>query len=236
MRDLNRALTDISLIRGQLARDTEFRGYGPVALAATGVLALVVAGAQAYWLPRPAGPEYLQGYLVQAHLLAQGYLAQGYLAQGYLYVWLWVATAAVSLLVIGTETIQRSRRAHGDMAVPMLQSAVEQFLPAIIAGGLLTVALLLVAPQSLWMLPGLWQIVFSLGVFASCRFLPRPMFLVGIWYLACGLACLALVPVEQRLSPWIMGVPFGVGQLMVARFLQRSRMQLDNPLNDDEYN
>jgi hypothetical protein len=50
------------------------------------------------------------------------------------------------------------------------------------------------------------------------------------------LACLALVPVEQRLSPWIMGVPFGVGQLMVARFLQRSRMQLDNPLNDDEYN
>jgi hypothetical protein len=198
MRDLNRALTDISVIRGQLARDTEFRGYGPVALAATGVLALIVAAAQGYWLPQPVA--------------AQGNL--------HLYVWLWVATAAVSLLVIGTETIQRSRRAHGELAVPMLRSAVEQFLPAIIAGGLLTVALLRVAPQSLWMLPGLWQIVFSLGVFASCRFLPRPMFLVGIWYLACGLACLALVPEGQRLSPWVMGVPFGVGQLLVARFLR----------------
>jgi hypothetical protein len=209
MQDLNRALTDISVIRGQLARDTEFRGYGPVALAATGVLALIVAGAQGYWLRQPA-------------------------AQVHLYLWLWVVTAAVSLVVIGTETIQRSRRAHGDLAVPMLQSAVEQFLPAIIAGGLLTLAMLRVAPQNLWMLPGLWQIVFSLGVFASCRFLPRPMFLVGVWYLACGLGCLALVPSEQRLSPWEMGIPFGVGQLMVARFLQRSRLQADDRVNHDE--
>ena len=205
MQDLNRALTDISVIREQLARDTEFRGYGPVALAATGILALLVAGMQALWLKQPA-----------AHV--------------HLYVWVWVATAAVSLVVIGTETIQRSRRAHGDLAVPMLQSAVEQFLPAIVAGGLLTVALSRVAPQSLWMLPGLWQIVFSLGVFASCRFLPRPMFLVGIWYLACGLGCLALVPPEQRLSPWVMGIPFGIGQLMVARFLHRNRLEVD----DDE--
>src|ERR1039457_5880971 len=151
MRDLNRALTDISLIREQLIRDTEFRGYGPVALAATGILALIVAAAQALWLQEPA-----------AHV--------------HLYVWLWVATAAVSLVVIGSETIQRSRRVHGDLAVPMLQSAVLQFLPAIVAGGLLTVALLRVQPAILWMLPGLWQIVFSLGVFASCRFLPRPMF------------------------------------------------------------
>jgi hypothetical protein len=54
------------------------------------------------------------------------------------------------------------------------------------------------------------------------------MFLVGVWYLACGLGCLALVPSELRLSPWVMGVPFGVGQLMVARFLNRSRMQMDD--------
>jgi hypothetical protein len=205
MQDLNRALTDISVIREQLARDTEFRGYGPVALAGTGFLALLVAGMQALWLKQPA-----------AHV--------------HLYVWLWVATAAVSLVVIGMETIQRSRRAHGDLAVPMLQSAVEQFLPAIVAGGLLTVALSRVAPQSLWMLPGLWQLVFSLGVFASCRFLPRPMFLVGVWYLACGLGCLALVPPEQRFSPWVMGIPFGIGQLMVARFLLRNRVEVD----DDE--
>jgi hypothetical protein len=207
MRDLNRALTDISVIREQLARGTEFRGYGPAALTATGILALVAAGAQALWLKDPS-------------------------AQVHLYVWLWAVTAGVCLLVIGTETIQRSRRAHGDLAVPMLQSAVEQFLPAIVAGGLLTVVLQRVAPQSLWMLPGLWQIIFSLGVFASCRFLPRPMFLAGVWYLACGLGCLALLPTEQRFSPWVMGVPYGVGQLLVARILQRNRPDSDD---DEQY-
>ena len=205
MRDLNRALTDISVIRGQLARDTEFRGYGPATLAATGILAWVTAGAQALWLKDPA-----------AHV--------------HLYVSLSVVTAAVSLVVIGMETLHRSRRAHGALAIPMLQSAVEQFLPAIVAGGLLTVVLLQVAPQILWMLPGLWQIVFSLGVFASCRFLPRPMFLAGVWYLACGLACLALIPSEQRFSPWVMGIPYGVGQPLVACILQRNHREND----DDE--
>ena len=57
----------------------------------------------------------------------------------------------------------------------MIHSALEQFLPGIVAGFLLTGVLLRCAPQSLWMLPGLWQVLFSTGVFASCRFLPRQM-------------------------------------------------------------
>ena len=70
------------------------------------------------------------------------------------------------------------------------------------------------------MLPGLWELIFSLGVFASCRFLPRQMFAVGVWYLAAGLFCLAAGSSTQALSPWSMGVPFGVGQLLVAGVLQ----------------
>ena len=69
----------------------------------------------------------------------------------------------------------------------MIYAAIEQFIPAGVAGALLTFVLFRFAPESLWMLPGLWQIVFSLGVFASCRSLPRPMFAVGVWYLAAGL-------------------------------------------------
>ena len=72
----------------------------------------------------------------------------------------------------------------------------------------------------LWMLPGLWELIFSLGVFASCRFLPRQMFAVGVWYLACGLTCLMAASGSKALSPWEMGIPFGVGQLLVAVVLQ----------------
>jgi hypothetical protein len=102
----------------------------------------------------------------------------------------------------------------------MVQSAVEQFLPALMVGSLLTVVLLRVAPQECWMLPGLWQLIFSLGVFASCRFLPRQMFAVGVWYLAAGLFCLAAGGATRALSPWLMGIPFGAGQLMIAAVLQ----------------
>ena len=57
MNDLNKALGDISSIRRQMARSTEFRGYGPATLAATGVIAVVAAGVQALWLPDP-GESY----------------------------------------------------------------------------------------------------------------------------------------------------------------------------------
>ena len=96
----------------------------------------------------------------------------------------------------------------------------EQFLPAGLAGILLTAVLLRFTPDALWMLPGLWQVVFALGVFASCRFLPRPMLLVGGWYLASALACLVLARGADAFSPWAMGAPFTIGQLMVAAVLQ----------------
>jgi hypothetical protein len=38
VRDLDKALADISTIRSQIAAGTAFRGYGPAALAATGGL------------------------------------------------------------------------------------------------------------------------------------------------------------------------------------------------------
>jgi hypothetical protein len=124
------------------------------------------------------------------------------------------------VLLSGIETFARARRVHGGFAKEMIQSAVEQFLPAVAVGFLLTVVMLRVAPQEYWMLPGLWQLIFSLGVFASCRFLPRQMFTVGVWYLAAGLFCLADSAGAHTLSPWLMGVPFGVGQLWVAAVLQ----------------
>jgi hypothetical protein len=191
MQELDQALSDIVLIRRHLARYSEFRGYGAATVAATGALALLMAAGQALWLK---------------------HIAQ----RVDLYVLSWAMTAAASFLGIAIEAACRCRRIHGALAWVMLQSALEEFLPAIMAGGLLTVVLLRTTPGSAWMLPGLWQILFSLGVFGSWRALPRPIFAVGVWYLACGLACLALLSGPKVLSPWAMGIPFGVGQIMVA--------------------
>jgi hypothetical protein len=195
MTELRQALDDISAIRTQVARGTQFRGYGPLSVAVSGLLALVVAAAQDHWLP------------ASAHNFK-------------LFLGVWIATAAVSVLLSMLETISRVRKVHSGLALEMIQAAAEQFLPCIVVGLLLTVMLVRIAPQDFWMLPGLWAVIFSLGVFASCRFLPRQMFGVGAWYLAAGLVCLLVASGHHVLSPWEMGISFGVGQLLVAAVLR----------------
>jgi hypothetical protein len=61
MNDLKKALGDISSIRREMARSTQFRGYGPTTLATTGAFAFLAAAAQAIWLPDPA--KHMQSYL-----------------------------------------------------------------------------------------------------------------------------------------------------------------------------
>src|SRR5271156_1875485 len=61
MNDLNRALGDISSIRRQMARSTEFRGYGPATLAATGLIAFLAAAVQALFVPDPV--NHISSYL-----------------------------------------------------------------------------------------------------------------------------------------------------------------------------
>ncbi|MGA2218078.1 MAG: hypothetical protein ABSG51_08325 [Terracidiphilus sp.] len=193
MNDLHKALGDISSIRRQVAHATEFRGYGPMTLAGTGLLALAAAGVQ--WLDVPNPENHLAAYLS---------------------IWIW--TAAFSACAIGTEMYARTQRIHSGMADEMIRMAVEQFLPAVGVGGLLTLVLVRYVPGDAWMLPGLWQVIFSLGVFSSSRFLPRSVALVGIWYLVTGLSCIAMGD-SRALSPWAMGIPFGAGQMQLAGIL-----------------
>lgn len=196
MSDLHRALADISSIRRQVARSAEFRGYGPATIAVTGLIALAAAMVQAWWLPNPAQDVRPC-------------------------VTLWLVTAFVSAGLICAQMMTRSRRMHSSMSGEMMRMAVAQFVPSAGAGLLLTYVVLYHAASAAWMLPGLWQVVFSLGVFASCRFLPRTMSAAAVWYLATGLACIAI---GQRtfLSPWMMGVPYSVGQFLVAAILWTS--------------
>lgn len=195
MPDLGTALVDIAAMRAQLAKTSEFRGYGPTTLAATGVLAVFAAVFQAGFISDPATDTI-------------SYLA------------LWIATAALSILLIGTEVITRSRRVHSGMADEMLRLAVEQLLPSIAAGVLVTWVLARFAPQSLWILPGLWQVFLSLGCFASSRTLPRPLLSVAFWYMGTGLTCIAMANGSHAFAPLAMGLPFGLGQMLAAIILR----------------
>jgi hypothetical protein len=193
MSELHKALADISSIRRQMARSTQFRGYGPATLAATGGLAIAAAAAQRLWVPDPA--HHIAGYLS-----------------------LWILTAILATALAGTQMYRRTRRLHSSMSDEMIRTAVEQFLPALATGVLLTLVLVRFVPAVVWMLPGIWQVIFSLGIFSSCRFLPRAMVAAGAWYLVAGLACIAMGD-ARALAPWTMGLGYGAGQWLVAGIL-----------------
>ena len=193
MKDLHKALADIGNIRLQLAAGTQFRGFGPAVIALTGLLALATATIQAVWLDGTADQIVFLGG--------------------------WVAAAIVAATLIGIEMSARTRRNHGGLADVMLFNAVEHFLPYGAAGAMIGAVLLRFAPDTAWLLPGLWQVLISLGLFASIRFLPRAVALPAAWYFVAGATVLILSSETRALSPWLMGVPFGIGQLAMAAVL-----------------
>ena len=192
--ELRDALTQIAEIRRQMAKGDVFRGYRSAPVAVSGSLALLAGIVQPYVVADPAGNIAT-------------------------YLWLWITMAVLSVVGMAAEMGVRIVWTRDRTYLEPTRLAVEQFLPSVIAGLLVTVVLVRHAPANVALLPGLWQILFSLGMFASARLLPRPIFAVAGFYLFTGILLLMWAQDGSSLSPWCMGVPFAVGQLSAAAIL-----------------
>lgn len=192
--ELREALQQISDIRQQMARSEVFRGYRSLTVGFSGVLGLFAAAFQSQWVTSPATD--LSRYLL-----------------------LWVGVALVSGTIAGVELFLRAKHAGPGLARDMTRLAVEQFLPCLVVGALLTISIYRGAPSVAWMLPGLWSLMFGLGIFASCRLLPSPVVWAGVYYVVCGCCSLRWGYGEHAFSPWQMAISFGGGQLLVATIL-----------------
>ena len=205
--ELREALVQIAEIRRQMAQGQIFRGYRAASTAFTGLVALVNGLLLSAVFPVPVlseRPEYA-GEIANWHRL---------------FVIAWAAAAALCMVVVGVEMVIRTRRSNSDVQRQLTLLAVEQFMPTVVAGGLLTWVFMDFLPQHIWMLPGLWMILFSLGVFASARLLPRAVFGVGAFYLLAGIATMILMPAgHPNLMNLYMGAAFGCGQLALAAIL-----------------
>lgn len=203
MNDLNRALADIADIRSQMAAGTVFQGFGPAVIAASGILALGTMSAQWIW--------------PQAFASSQGAM-----------LFLWVAVAVVSFLMIAFETRARSRRIHGGLADEMVQNMLLQFMPIGFAGTAIGAVILLFTPSDLWLLPGLWQLLVALGLFASQKALPQQIMIAAAWYFIAGVVVLIIGAKSGMVNPLMMGVPFTIGQLLLAGLLHFAQGTIDH--------
>ena len=199
--ELHEALSQITHIRRQLAHTEQFRGYRAAPVACSGLLACLAGLLQSFWITEPAA--HLAEYLI-----------------------LWIAVAVLSFAICLGEVWRGYHSSTGLLHQQTTRLALAQFFPCLVAGCLLTIVVAAAAPQVAWMLPGLWGMLFSLGVFASWRLLPRGVFLVAIYYLASSSCALAWGSGTNSFSAWTMPLLFGVGQLLSAAVLlmsERSR-------------
>jgi len=192
--ELRDALSQIAEIRGQVAQTQTFRGYRAAPALISSLVAIAAASIQKWWVPEPA--QNLSSYLM-----------------------LWIGAAAISVGVFATEMTLRLARGGLSLQRQMTLLAIEQFIPCLVAGSMLTAVIVRFAPAQAWMLCGLWPMLFSLGVFASRRLLPPAIFWAGVFYMLAGVTNLALAQGAAAFSPWTMGVAFGAGQAMVAGIL-----------------
>jgi hypothetical protein len=192
--NLSRALDQISEIRRHMVRGQVFRGYRAQTTALTGLLAILAAALQPRIVPQP----WLQ-------LPA--------------YLGLWCGLALLSAAIFSIELAIRCRRLASPLQNERTYEAIERFTPSLVAGGMITLVFFHVLPAQSWMLPGLWAIFFSLGIFASRTLLPRGISVVAGYYLLAGMMDLIEARGISAFSPWAMGLTFGVGQLLAAAVL-----------------
>lgn len=187
--ELERALSQLSEIHAQVLRGEVFRGYRSAPMAVTGCLAFAAATAQErFWPPQ----------------------------DGAAFVGFWFAIACLGLSIHGIDVLltlrSQDRRTFQVSTLPVLA----QFVPTVVVGAALALILVREGVDGAPLLPGLWALVFSLGVFASRPYLPRAVGWVGAFYLAAGVLLLATADGTSLPSPWTMGLTFGLGQLAFA--------------------
>jgi len=189
MSDVSRALEQIEAIHQQLAKGEVYRGWRSAPVAVSGVVGLAAAAWQAQ-APRPIDPWSFAAYWVVVGVIA---LVAGCCEIAWHYV------------VRATETERRRSR-----------QVIGQFMPALVAGAIATGALMRFSPALATLLPGLWSLLFGVGIFAARPYVPRASGWVGLYYWVAGLALLWSSHNIDTLSPWAVGGTFGIGQLLGA--------------------
>jgi len=201
--ELREALSQIDEIRQQMARTELFRGYRSVTVAFSGVSALAAAA--------------LQPHLLEADARLRDFLV------------LWSLVAGVSLTAAAIQLWRRVRVADSRLAREATLLAAEQFLPSIFVGAVVTLCIYHYASDAGWMLPGLWSLIYSLGIFASYRLLPRQAAWVALYYVAAGTLCLVRGSHVGVPAAWQMALCFGGGQIFGAAVLYWTLERRNDP-------
>src|SRR5579871_2850793 len=190
--EIEKALEHLEEIHNQVHRSEFYRGYRSILIGATGLVALAAALLQ----PRFVNPS-----------------------QPLTFVYFSVAVAMANFLLPISQILFHYFAHESGLERRKTRLALGQFLPCLLAGVFLTFAVCKTDTAFVVFLPGFWAMLFGMGVYASKPYLPGAVHWMAAFFFLGGVGLLALVPSHESLSPWGMGLVFGLGLLMGAGIL-----------------
>jgi hypothetical protein len=190
--EVRQAIADLAEVRGRLATVQRFDGYSGTAAIGSGIFAIVAGLVQAVVAPQPQ-PQHLP----QLHA----------------YLTIWLTCLGFALAINYGAIVAWRVRNPGAQAGVQFRTVGMSIIPAIAAGGVITVALLSRGLYSL--LPGMWCATYALGLFASRSLVPRDVVTVAVGFGAFA-TVLLLLPAINPLAWWIMPLAFGGGQIAIG--------------------
>lgn len=204
--DVSRALAQLDEIHTRLARSEVYRGWRSLPVALSGLVGI----AAAVW----------QQLRVSADPIA--------------WTMFWLSVAVGALLVGCAAIARRYLREESLTERHRTEQVLAQFLPALVIGACATIGLVRVNPALATCLPGIWAMVFALGIFSARPYLPVAASFVSAYYALAGALMLwfggtATVPENNMpaLYSWMVGGVFSAGQFLAAAVLYWS---LERPI------
>ncbi|MBC5799156.1 MAG: hypothetical protein GIX03_02750 [Candidatus Eremiobacteraeota bacterium] len=192
--EVRQAFADLAEVRGRLAGVQRFDGYSGSAAIGSGVVGIVAGLVQALVDPWPHGHAQRQTYLL-----------------------IWLTCLGIALVLnYGAIFAWRSRN-RGAQAAVQFRTVGMSIVPALAAGGVITLALVLRGLDEL--LPGMWCATYALGLFASRAMVPHQVVAVAVAFGAIATALL-LFPAIDPLGWWIMPIAFGGGQIAIGAIVR----------------
>ncbi len=198
MIEVNRAIADLAEVRDRLASLQRFRGISGWAAVASGVTALAAGVVQAATVPHPVSA-----------------------ADRHVYILIWLTCLASALALNYGAIVAWTIRHWTARARTEMRSVGMSIVPAIAAGGVLSIALVDRGLFSL--LPGMWCATYALGLFAARAMVPAAVTVVAIAFGAAA-TVLLLAPRIDPLAWWVMPLVFGAGQVAIGVLVLAERV------------
>lgn len=196
--NIHRAISDIADIRAQLDRTETYRGFRSTAVGVSVLVLIVGALVEKAWVSQPT-IEFSR------------------------YLTVWISVAAICALLAAFEMVIRGRISGNRLVWKLHRSLITQIAPSLVVGSFLTLligshAMEQSSPGSdlMWSLPGIWSMLYGLGLLASNRQLPAQAILVGVYFLCSGAVVLAYGWSTRELAGWQMIATFGIGHTLLA--------------------